>query len=88
MRHIFVVNPDAGRGNPLQEVESRLATCQGNDEIEVHVTANAREAADFIRATRANVDGPQVSCLRRWDAQRWSTQLMGCQMWLRYPQRQ
>jgi len=58
MRHVFVINPDAGRGNARQEVEGCLAQYAGSDAVEVHVTATAREAADYIRATRGRVSGP------------------------------
>lgn len=58
MRHVFVVNPDAGRGDPRREVEDRLDSYRGADTVEVHVTANAQEAANFIREMRASEDGP------------------------------
>lgn len=58
MKHIFVINPLAGRKSVEPLLRSRLQPYLGSHDIELHVTAAPGDASDILRLSRARYDGP------------------------------
>ncbi len=49
MKHIFVVNPAAGKGSSLEEIRSKLGTLKDRHDAEIYVTKAPLDATAYVR---------------------------------------
>lgn len=49
MKHIFIVNPEAGPVSPLKIINEQLSELGVLDECEIYVTTSALDATEFVR---------------------------------------
>lgn len=58
IRHVFVVNPTAGRRSALQEIREKLRPFEAGHDIEVHQTRGPGDATGYVRALCQGQTGP------------------------------
>ncbi len=49
MKHIFIVNPEAGPSSPLEGIKKQLTDLGVIDACEIYVTASALDATEYVR---------------------------------------
>lgn len=54
MKHIFIINPEAGHSSALESIKGQLSELGVLDECEIYVTASALDATEFVRKKCAN----------------------------------
>ncbi len=57
MKHIFIVNPSAGKCDATDEIRSRLANLDDGIDTEIYVTKASGDATRFVRSRCENSDG-------------------------------
>lgn len=50
VKHIFIVNPEAGPVSPLEDIKRRLEAIGKLDKSEIYVTRSPQDATDFVSA--------------------------------------
>lgn len=60
MKHIFVVNPNAGSIDATQEISAKISTLKGDISSEIYVTKGAGDATIFVRQWCENHPGEAV----------------------------
>lgn len=53
MKHIFIINPNAGHGKALDEIKGKLEAIGALESSEIHLTAGPGEATEFVKARAA-----------------------------------
>lgn len=57
MKHIFIINPNAGKASSVEELTSKLSAFQNYD-IEIYVTKHEGDATEYVRSVCSRAKAP------------------------------